>query len=92
MLFRSLASDFRKNADDQAALNKYVKKALIQLVEENHQIIGQLVRSRLENLSTEMLVEMIEEKAGNDLQIIRINGSIVGGLAGLAIFLLTFWI
>jgi uncharacterized membrane-anchored protein YjiN (DUF445 family) len=35
---------------------------------------------------------MIEERAGNDLQIIRINGSVVGGLTGMLVFLLTFWI
>lgn len=90
-MVEKLASDFRENAADQEALNSYIKKALAQLVEENHHIIGQLVRTKLESFSTGMLVEMIEEKAGNDLQIIRINGSIVGGLTGLAIYLLTFW-
>ncbi len=91
-LVEKLAEDFKENPEDQAALNAYVKNALIQLIDENHQVIGQMVRNQLDKFSTEMLVEMIEEKAGNDLQIIRINGSVVGGLTGLAIFLLTFWI
>ena len=91
-LVEKLAADFKENPSDQAVLNTFVKNALIQLIDENHEVIGQMVRSKLDQFSTEMLVEMIEEKAGNDLQIIRINGSIVGGLTGLVIFLLTFWI
>ena len=91
-LVEKLADDFGKNPSDQAALDAYVKNALMQLIEENHAVIGQMVKNKLDLFSTEMLVEMIEEKAGNDLQIIRINGSIVGGITGLVIFLLTFWI
>ncbi|NJD04544.1 MAG: DUF445 domain-containing protein [Ruminiclostridium sp.] len=91
-LVEKLASDFKQNPSDQAVLDAYIKNALIQLIEENHEVIGRMVRSKLDKFSTGMLVEMIEEKAGNDLQIIRINGSVVGGLTGLVIFLLTYWI
>lgn len=91
-LVENLTDDFRQNSTDQAALDAYIKNALVQLIEENHEVIGQMVRNKLDKFSTEMLIEMIEEKAGNDLQIIRINGSVVGGITGLVIFLLTFWI
>jgi Predicted membrane protein len=87
-----LVENFINSPDEQSSLDTFVKNALVQLIDENHAVIGQLVKSRLNAFSTEMLVEMIEDKAGNDLQIIRINGSVVGGLTGLAIFLLTFWI
>jgi uncharacterized membrane-anchored protein YjiN (DUF445 family) len=40
--------------------------------------------------SNERLVAYIEDKVGNDLQMIRINGSVVGGLVGLALYLITF--
>ncbi len=87
-----LVDGFRKSPEEQAALDAFVKNALTRMIEENHQVIGRMVRQKLEAFSNDRLVEMIEEKAGNDLQIIRINGSIVGGLVGLAAFLLTFWI
>jgi uncharacterized membrane-anchored protein YjiN (DUF445 family) len=35
---------------------------------------------------------MIEPIIGNDLQLIRINGSLVGGLVGIITYMLTFWI
>lgn len=91
-LIDKVVEDFINNKEEQSKLDNYIKNMLLQLINENHNIIGQLVRNRLEAFSTEMLVEMVEDKAGNDLQIIRINGSLVGGLTGLAIFLLTFWI
>jgi uncharacterized membrane-anchored protein YjiN (DUF445 family) len=31
-------------------------------------------------------VQLIEEHAGDDLQFIRVNGTVVGGLAGLALY------
>lgn len=91
-LVEKLVGDFRENAGDQKKLDDFIRNMLMQMVEENHAVIGHMVRQKLELLSNDMLVEMIEEKAGNDLQIIRINGSVVGGIVGIAIFLLTYWI
>lgn len=91
-LVEKLTAGFKESSSDQAALDAFIKDALMQLIDENHAVIGQMVRNKLDMFSTEMLVDMIEEKAGNDLQIIRINGSIVGGITGLLIFLMTFWI
>jgi uncharacterized membrane-anchored protein YjiN (DUF445 family) len=47
-----------------------------------------MVQRNLEKLDDEQLVRQIEEKAGDDLQFIRVNGAIVGGLVGAAIYLL----
>lgn len=87
-----LVDDFVKNPADRERLNTYIRSVLADLVNEYHGEIGKLVRNKMNMFSNEMLVKMIEERAGNDLQIIRINGSIVGGIAGMVIFLLTFWI
>jgi len=45
------------------------------------------VREHLEALQTDALVAQIEERVGADLQFIRLNGAVVGGLVGLAIAL-----
>jgi uncharacterized membrane-anchored protein YjiN (DUF445 family) len=91
-IIHNLVESFKNSPSQQAALDKYVKAAMTQLIDDNHAVIGQLVRQKLDSFPTETLVEMLEDRAGNDLQIIRINGSIVGGLAGVALYLLTFWI
>lgn len=91
-LAASLVENFRNNETDKERLNAWVRNALAGLVNDYHGEIGKLVRTKMNMFSNEMLVKMIEERAGNDLQIIRINGSVVGGLTGMLIFLLTFWI
>lgn len=91
-VINKLVEGFKSSPTQQEALDKYIKAALTQLLENNHAMIGTLVRQRLDSISTEMLVDMLEDKAGNDLQIIRINGSIVGGLVGVIFFLLTYWL
>ena len=60
-------------------------------IDTHHAHIGTMVRERLDQYSSAALVEFIEGRVGNDLQMIRINGSVVGGLAGMLIFLLTHW-
>lgn len=72
--------------------NKYVQGALIPLLVNKHRKIGEIVQEGLEKYSNEMLVELIESKAGDDLQMIRINGSVVGGLAGMLIYLVSHFL
>src|SRR5262249_47688702 len=47
--------------------------------------IGITVGADLDALDTGMLVSMIEARVGNDLQFIRLNGAVVGGLVGLVL-------
>ena len=56
--------------------------AALELMEKRHEMISQMVRGSLEKLSDLDLVGQIEAKVGQDLQYIRLNGAIVGGLAG----------
>lgn len=82
---------FRDDVSQQQALAQLLRQALMAFIDTHHAHIGTMVRERLDQYSTEALVEFIEGRVGNDLQMIRINGSVVGGLAGMLIFLLTHW-
>lgn len=84
--------DFKGNSEQQASFNSLVYSFLADLVKRNHKQIGKLVREKLETYEDEEIVNMVRSKAGNDLQIIRINGSVIGGLVGLLSFLLTYWL
>jgi uncharacterized membrane-anchored protein YjiN (DUF445 family) len=44
------------------------------------------------NWDSTTLVERVELQVGKDLQFIRINGTLVGGLVGLLIFVASKWI
>ncbi|MGI6092929.1 MAG: DUF445 domain-containing protein [Negativicutes bacterium] len=90
--FDNLIADFKANSSQQEKVDKAFKQLINQLVERHHHQIGLTVKTALDKYSNAMLVEFIESKAGNDLQMIRINGSVVGGIVGMLIFLVTYWL
>ena len=75
-------AEFAENRVWQARLDEFVKHYLAGQLEEHHDFIIDLIRQRLDELSDEELVELSENYVADDLQIIRINGSVVGGIAG----------
>ncbi len=70
-------------------LDQFLKSSVSQLINSHHSTLSQMVRDKLDTLTGNDLSRLIELKAGNDLQMIRINGSIIGGLAGMLIYLIT---
>ena len=77
-----------RNRSLRLKVDESVKLFLEKQIGSHHNAIGRLVHEGLDPLTDDKLVELIEDKAGNDLQIIRINGSLVGGLAGMLIYVL----
>jgi uncharacterized membrane-anchored protein YjiN (DUF445 family) len=71
----------------QAWVNDWCRRKATALLEQHHGLIGVLVREQLERLSDERLTTMIEEKVGEDLNWIRINGAVVGGVVGACLYL-----
>lgn len=90
--FEVLVSELVNNTEKRRQLDKVMKNFFIRLIDARHGEIGKLVQASLQRLDDENLVHLIAAKAGEDLQIIRINGSVVGGMAGLVLYLLTYWL
>jgi Predicted membrane protein len=78
---------YRNNNLLLAKINSYLHSTLFNLLKHNQTIIGDIARDALAKLTNEDLIKFIEDKAGNDLQWIRINGSIIGGLVGVVLFM-----
>jgi uncharacterized membrane-anchored protein YjiN (DUF445 family) len=84
-----LVANLKADSKSRERAATWVNKQLSSLVLTNHSNIAQIVRDTLEkNFSDEKLVRWIEEKVGADLQYIRLNGALVGGLVGVGIFFL----
>lgn len=64
---------------------KYLPKLII----ENGEKIDAYLVNYIKKLDGNQITNLIEEKVGDDLQYIRINGTIVGGLIGLGIYSLS---
>lgn len=72
----------------QETLDSFFRDTLLKIAEKEHRLIGEIVQETLEDLTDDELNQFIEDKAGNDLQWIRINGSIVGGILGFIVFMI----
>lgn len=77
------------DADIQRWIDEQILGAVPPLVEEHRAGIGRFVEDQINGWHEERLVGELERHIGPDLQFIRINGTLVGGLAGLLIALLT---
>lgn len=82
----------RSDPEKMAWLEKYCKEMVFRILETEHHWIGTVARDALTILTDRDLSAFVEDKAGDDLQWIRINGSVVGGLAGLLLFLFGYFV
>ncbi len=82
---RRLRAGILEQLDDpgrRAAFDQWVRATANDLLRRHHHQIGLTVRENLDALDTGTLVARIEDRVGNDLQFIRLNGALVGGLIG----------
>jgi uncharacterized membrane-anchored protein YjiN (DUF445 family) len=70
-------------------IDEQILSALPSLVEEHRAKFGRFIEDQILAWQEEKLVAELERHIGPDLQYIRINGTVVGALAGLAIAALT---
>jgi uncharacterized membrane-anchored protein YjiN (DUF445 family) len=88
---RALVAD----AELRGSLDAWVKARISELVERHHGRIASFIENGVRALGPEGAVRLIEEHAGDDLQFIRVNGTLVGGLAGgliYAVHLVVRWL
>ncbi|HWP97949.1 MAG TPA: DUF445 domain-containing protein [Syntrophomonadaceae bacterium] len=78
----------RRDEDRKSNLESRIKTELSNLLEHYHGVIGQIVREKLESLDDSGLVMSLEDKVGDDLQWIRINGTVIGALVGILQYLI----
>ncbi len=81
-----LGEKLRADREMQAWLNGQIIAAARPLVEENRDAIGKFIADQLKTWDERHLVNELELNIGRDLQYIRINGTLVGGMIGLLIY------
>jgi uncharacterized membrane-anchored protein YjiN (DUF445 family) len=80
-LGRELAADARM----RAWINSEILNAAPRLIEHYGPALGRFISEKMKSWKDEEIVQKMELNIGRDLQFIRINGTLVGGMAGLAI-------
>lgn len=67
-------------------INNFIKNDLLSVLINNKKMIGDLISSTVKGWDTDEVSKKLELEIGSDLQYIRINGTLVGGLVGLLIY------
>lgn len=82
--------EFAKNKEMQLKFDEWIKKFISERIEQNHNIIANIAKERLDEFTEDEFSDFVEEKVNDDLQMIRVNGAIVGGAAGMFLYAIIY--
>ena len=83
---RSLGEMLGADAAMQGWINEQIRTAAPRWIERYREDIRQYIVARVGDWNAAEMTNELERNIGRDLQFIRINGTLVGGLVGLAIY------
>ncbi len=85
----SLGKQLAEDARTRQWINEQITLGAPRAIERYREDIRRYIENRVEQWNTEEMTQELEHNIGRDLQFIRINGTLVGGLVGLGIHILT---
>jgi uncharacterized membrane-anchored protein YjiN (DUF445 family) len=89
---RSIGSWLQEDETRKTHLNRRIRVIAQQFLLLYRYEIGAYIERVVQDWDSATLVDRLELQVGKDLQYIRINGTLVGGLVGLLIFIAAKWI
>ncbi len=90
--FASLGRRLMTEPALQAKVDDWVLRAAGHVVDHYRSEVADLIAGTVAKWDGNATAERMELQVGRDLQFIRINGTIVGGLAGLVIYTASQWL
>lgn len=85
----NFTSQLQTDKQLQNRIDGWSQKTIYQFILKNRNEAGLLISQTVGNWKGRELSEKLELEVGKDLQFIRINGTLVGGLVGLLIYVIT---
>jgi len=94
--FVRMIDDFARSLEQdeqlRSRIDAWVRATAYKYILRNTRAVGDLIRNTVGNWEGRELSQKLELEVGKDLQFIRVNGTIVGGLVGLLIYAVTQWL
>lgn len=84
-----LSVRLKEDEEIRSKLNHWIRYFVFRMVLKNRQEVEALISDTVANWSGKELSNKLELEVGKDLQFIRVNGTLVGGLVGLVIYVVT---
>ncbi len=89
---RQLGQTLQTDARLRTMINRFARRAAVGAAASYGDGIVKLVSDTIRSWDVGKVTERVESAVGRDLQYIRINGTLVGGLVGLAIHAVDVWL
>jgi uncharacterized membrane-anchored protein YjiN (DUF445 family) len=84
-VLKSMGSTLESDRRIRAAINQFARRAAVGMAASYGSQIVKLVSETVRGWDAQTVTNRLEAAVGRDLQYIRINGTLVGGLVGLAL-------
>ena len=82
--------DFTRSPESRAKFQSWIKDRIAEELSARHNKLPEMMEKRLSRMSDDEMVEFVKSRVADDLQMIRINGAVVGGILGMVLYVLTF--
>ncbi len=91
-VLRQLGTALTADPRLQRAINRFARRTATGFAARYGDPLVRLVSDTIRSWDSETVTRRVEDAVGRDLQYIRINGTLVGGLVGLALHGLSVWL
>ncbi|MEA3081253.1 MAG: hypothetical protein QOD54_921 [Sphingomonadales bacterium] len=87
-VLKSMGGTLEKDPRIRAAINQFARRAVVGMAASYGGSIVKLVSETIRSWDAQTVTNRLEAAVGRDLQYIRINGTLVGGLVGLVLYVI----
>ncbi|MES1259108.1 MAG: DUF445 family protein, partial [Gemmatimonadota bacterium] len=84
-----LAESLGSNEELRAEVDRFTTDVIASLLEQHRHEVADLIAATVRDWDPQVAASRIELAVGRDLQFIRLNGTLVGGMAGLVIYIVS---
>ena len=85
-LLREVGAQLAADSEMRAEINRGCVTAASRLIAEHKSAVSTFIADQVKAWNMDQLIDVIELNVGRDLQYIRFNGTLIGGLAGLLLY------
>ena len=89
---RQLGETLQKDPELRATINRFARRTAVGVTASYGDQIVKLVSETVRGWDAQTITDRVEGAVGRDLQYIRINGTVVGGLVGLSLHAVDVWL
>ncbi len=91
-IMRQVGQTLEADPDLRTTVNRFVRRTAVGMTARYGDHIVRLVSDTIRGWNSRTITDRLENAVGRDLQYIRINGTVVGGLVGVALHAIDRWL